>query len=175
MTFVRLQEGGYAGIDTHQWKSFGKILREIGFESDWVVVDPFARNCPLAREWSNDINPETSANHHEESELFLSIVPSNSADLVVFDPPFSEPMAERRYGEGANLYAEPGKIGRLMTEIQRILKSDGKLLKFGYNSTKHFPQLDLIGGWVINFGGNRNDVIVTCWQYGQMSLEKWLE
>tara|TARA_R100001594_G_scaffold135053_1_gene176537 strand:- start:592 stop:1110 length:519 start_codon:yes stop_codon:yes gene_type:complete len=170
---IRLQEGGYAGIDTHKWKSFKRILKEIQYVRTWTVVDPFARNCPLANEWSNDINPETSAKFNLESGDFLNLVPSGVADLVIFDPPFSEPMAERKYGEGVNLYAESGKIGALMKQIQRVLKPNGILLKFGYNSAKHWPQLELLQVWLLNFGGNRNDVIVTAWKQTQTTLEMY--
>ena len=171
----RLQEGSYAGIDTHKWKSFKKILSHIGYESDWIVVDPFARNCPLGGEWSNDIRPDTSAHHHLDAIEFLRIVPSTIADLVIFDPPFSQSQAERRYdGEGVNLYAEPGIISGLMSHVHRILKSGGRVLKFGYNSSKHWPQLELEYIWLINFGGNRNDVIVSLWRQTQTTLGEWV-
>lgn len=170
---IRLQEGCQAGINTHQWKSFQRILREIGYVRTWTVVDPFARNCPLANVWSNDLNPVTAAKYNLEAEEFLKLVPSSIADLVIFDPPFSEAMAERRYGEGVNLYAEPGKINACMKQIQRILKPNGILLKFGYNSTRHWNQLMLTNLWMINFGGNRNDVIVSSWKHTQTTLEMY--
>lgn len=172
---IRIQEGTYAGADTHKWKSFKKILSHIGYESEWTVVDPFARNCPLAGEWSNDIRPDTSANHHLDAREFLRNVPSSIADLVIFDPPFSARQATDKYdGEGINLYSEPGAISELMSSVHRILKSGGRVLKFGYNSSRHWPQLELEYLWLINFGGNRNDVIVSLWRQTQTSLEEWM-
>ena len=170
MDIERLQEGSFAGVDTHQWASFRRVLNNIGYEKSWVVVDPFARDCPLADKWSNDINPSTSAKFNLDAQEFLESITSNLADLVVFDPPFSEPMAERKYGEGANLYAEPGRIPNMMLEICRILKPGGLLVKFGYNSTRHLPGFVLDQMYVVNFGGNRNDVIITVWLNTQTNL-----
>lgn len=171
LNIERYQEGGYAGIDTHQWKAFDRILRAIGYIDSWVVVDPFARNCPLAKHWSNDLNPTTSAKFHLDAQEFLEGVPSNVADLLIFDPPFSADQAERKYGEGVNLYTEAGRIPNMMLEIGRILKPGGILLKFGYNSTQHFTGLMCLDLFLINFGGNRNDVIVSSWKNTQTSLE----
>lgn len=170
MNLERIREGSYSGRDTHLWKSFGRILKHIGYEASWEVVDPFARNCPLAHRWSNDLNPTTSAKFNLDAQDFLEGVPSNVADLVIFDPPFSEPQAERKYGEGANLYSEPGRIPDMMLEIGRILKPSGLLMKFGYNSSRHWAGLQLLNVYLLNFGGNRNDVIVTIWKQTQTSL-----
>jgi hypothetical protein len=83
---IRIQEGTYAGADTHKWKSFKKILSHIGYESEWTVVDPFARNCPLAGEWSNDIRPDTSANHHLDAREFLSMTARESICIQNLGP-----------------------------------------------------------------------------------------
>ena len=171
MKIQRVQEGCLGSIDTHQWKCFGTVLDAINYQDSWEVVDPFARNCPLAKKWSNDLNPTTSARYNLDAQEFLEGVPSNVADLVIFDPPFSAPQAERKYGEGANLYTEPGRIPDMMLEVARILKPGGRLLKFGYNSTKHLSALVWSEIFLINFGGNRNDVIISVWSWNQTSLE----
>lgn len=135
------------------------------------ICDPFARNCPLGGEWTNDINPTTSAKFNLDAMEFLKLMKSQAFDYVIFDPPFSVHQAERKYGEGANLYAEPGRIGGMMREIGRLLKPNGKLVKFGYNSTQHFPWLELEAIYLVNFAGNRNDVIVSIWRNSTTTLE----
>lgn len=166
MKIVRIKENPSAGIDTHHWSSFRRIISEVlyGGCTDPIIVDPFARNCPLGDEWTNDINPTTSANHHLDALEFLQLVPSGLADFVIFDPPFSVHQADRKYGEGANIYAEPGRIGAMMKEIGRILKPGGTLIKFGYNTTQHFKWLELQSIYILNFAGNRNDVLVSTWK-----------
>lgn len=170
---IRIKENPSAGIDTHKWSSFQRIIREVIPGSAGKICDPFARNCSLGGEWTNDINPTTSAKYHLDAFEFLQLVPSQEFDFVIFDPPFSVHQAERKYGEGANLYAEPGRIGGMMKEIGRILKPGGKLLKFGYNTTQHFPWLELERVYILNFAGNRNDVLVSVWKNQTTTLDRF--
>src|SRR3990172_1281379 len=55
-----------------------------------IVVDPFARNCTLAQ-YTNDINPATSAKYHMQAVDFLKMLRADGvrADVVLFDPPYS--------------------------------------------------------------------------------------
>jgi hypothetical protein len=169
MNLIRVQAGLACGIDTHKWSVFGRILKECDYTLEKVVVDPFARNCPLGGRWTNDINPTTSSMYHLPAQEFLESVPTNTADILIFDPPFSNIQAERKYGEGANLYTEPGTIKALMIEINRVLKPGGIMIKFGYNSSRHF-NAEFVRGYAINFGGNRNDVLCTVWRNVQTTL-----
>ena len=173
MNFERVQAGSVCGVDTHDWKVFDRILRDIQYIDSWEVVDPFARNCPLAKKWSNDLNPTTAARFHNDASEWLPTVPSSIADLVIFDPPFSAIQAERKYGEHINIYNQPHIIPDMMLEINRILKPSGLLVKFGYNSTRHLKTLEFVKGYLVNFGGLRNDVIVTVWKKNQTSILEW--
>ena len=171
MKFTRLQAGSNDGLDTHLWPSFKRIWSQISVgRPDSVIVDPFARNCPLGGRWTNDINPNTHAAHHLDALEFLKTVPSKIADRVIFDPPFSVIQEKRKYKEHSNIYTDPGMVSNLMHQIERILKPGGILLKFGYNSSKHKPTFEFVAGWILNFGGNRNDVIVTAWKMNQSTL-----
>lgn len=176
--FRRLQDVPFAGIDTHKWGSFGVILNDIGWNRTWHTLDPFARDCDLGPyHMTNDINPETSARYHMDADAFLQylieggVVESGGYDLVIFDPPFSVHQADRKYGEGANIYAEPGRIDSMMSKIAQLMAPGGHLLKFGYNSTRHYESWTLRDLYLINFGGNRNDVIVSHWVNEQMRLD----
>lgn len=174
MHFERIQAGSYGGMNTHKWKAFKKIWMSI--PDSWngeKVCDPFARNCQIGHIWTNDINPETGANYHLDALEFLKIVPSDSMNIVIFDPPFSTHQNDTKYefdGESKNIYTIPGYVKKCMKEIERILIPGGYLLKYGYNSTRHLPSLEFKKGWLINFGGNRNDVIVSLWIMNQQKL-----
>lgn len=171
MTWNRIQAGSSDGLNTHSWSCFDQIWRETRpQDTHSVIVDPFARDCPYGGEWTNDLNPHTKAKHHLDALEFLKLIQSNYADMVIFDPPFSSTQEERKYGESSNIYTEPGRVSDLMFEIERILKPGGVLLKFGYNSTRHQSSFTFQQGWIINFGGNRNDVIATNWVMNQTSL-----
>ena len=160
--------GSNTNIDTHVTGYFKKIL---GYEKwmdampDPCVIDPFARNCQLAKEWSNDIAPGFNANYGMDALEFLKIVPSGIGDLVIFDPPFSSEQHSRNYNGDSisNVYTVPGYVSNCFKEICRILKPGGVVLKFGYNSNKDNQLLTLTRVYLVNTGGNRNDVIVSRW------------
>ena len=171
--FTRIQGGATDSLDTHKSKYYLRGLSRCTQNMVApLICDPFARNC----QWgtvTNDIDPDTKAQHHMDALDFLRSQPTSYFDLVLFDPPFSEGQAER-YGEGVtNVYTKPGYVPALFAEIFRILKTGGKVLKLGYNSTRHNDGFVLLEAYVINFGGNRNDVIMTIWMKGTETLELW--
>lgn len=174
MTWERIQGGSSDGLDTHQttyWKKIWKeILREEGEHLD-LIIDPFARNCEIAH-ITNDIDPETRAQFHLDAKVFLedSVVLGLPCGFVIFDPPFSARQADRYEAGHINIYTDPGYVSSCMKSIERLLIPGGRMLKFGFNSTRHSPLFRLLRGWVVNFGGNRNDVIVTLWEK-EMTLE----
>ena len=94
-------------------------------------------------------------------------------DLCIFDPPFSGRQSDEKYDGHINVYTDPGYVKKCMIEVGKILKPGGYLLKFGYNSSRHLKCLELVKMWVVNFGGNRNDVIVTLWRNEQKTLQEW--
>jgi len=138
-----------------------------------VYVDPFARDCPWAGENTNDIDITTDAVHHMDALDYLKAWENDAADLVLFDPPFSQRQAVEKYGAHTNLYTDGKYVSGCMAEIERVLVPGGLLLKLGYNSTRHRDTFDLVKMWVVNFGGNRNDVIVTLWRKGNHTLREW--
>jgi hypothetical protein len=61
-----------------------------------------------------------------------------------------------------------------MKEIERVLKPGGILLKLGYNSSKPSKNFDLLEIIVVNFGGTRNDVIVSIWKKNTTTLDNFM-
>jgi predicted methyltransferase len=174
--FERIQGGGADGTETHRSQYYiqayeaALILVE---KRKPVIVDPFARNCPWAGPNTNDIDLTTDAVHHMDAADYLASIGDESVDLVLFDPPFSQRQATEKYGAHTNLYTDGRYVSRCIAEIERMLKPGGYLLKLGYNSTRHRDTFDLMKGWIVNFGGNRNDVIVTIWRKGSHTLREW--
>lgn len=83
------REWAMPNADTFSVRPIGDFVRKYLRDSK-VSVDPFARNKRWATH-TNDLNPETSAEHHMDAEEFLKLMKSNgvTADLVLFDPPYS--------------------------------------------------------------------------------------
>jgi len=173
MRFSRIQGGSSDSRNTHQSHYY-----ELGFERmlngsrDPVVVDPFARNCSWGT-LTNDIDPETNASNHMDALCWLESLDRQSADFVLFDPPFSKRQADEKYAGHVNVYTDPGYVKKCFKEIASILKPGGKVLILGYNSSKHSKILELEEGWIVNFGGNRNDVVMTIWRKAQTTLGDW--
>ena len=171
-TYSRFQGGSYAGKDTSENSYYQKAFKKackLTEALEGEIIDPFARNCT----WGtirNDLDPKTKAHYNLDALEFLKKMKSNSAKIVLFDPPFS-PSQEKKYTGGCqNLYADPSKISKMYKEIFRILKSGGVVVKLGYNSTRPNPNLELIDCQIVNFGGSKNDVIQTIWQLKTIKL-----
>jgi hypothetical protein len=182
MKYYRLQGEVQDSIDTHETKWFRKIISQLGrirhyahgrIDWDMEICDPFARDCTLAGRWTNDINPETRAYSQMDALEWLKLLPENQFDLVIFDPPFSQVQAERKYGEATNIYTIPSYVPDCMKQIQRILKPGGWFLKFGYNTNSSHSDFELNIVWNVHFAGNKNDVLVSFWQMNQRSLKEW--
>lgn len=169
---------GQKSIDTHESKWFQRIWAKHqpkpnfsyfddnadGFEAP-IILDPFARNCKWGTA-TNDIDPSTSAEYHMDALDFLRSIPfTDWADCVIFDPPFSARQAQEKYEAGhVNVYSDPGYVRKCMVEIVRLLKTNGTLVKLGFNSTRHNPILECSHLYYINSGGNHNDVCCSIWR-----------
>lgn len=132
-----------------------------------VIVNPFANNCKYGT-ITNDLNPEFDTTHHLDALEFLKQVPSNSADLVLYDPPYSITQASQLYKEYGKDKLEVNvanmKYWRLCKDhIARILKVNGVCLCFGWNSNgigknRGFTMTDIL---IVAHGGSKNDTICT--------------
>ena len=178
MEMLRFQGGSSDGIDTsnsrYYQKAFDYVLK-ITQNLVGEIIDPFARNC----KWGtirNDMDKNIKTVHYNlESVQFMQIMKTNSAKIVLFDPPFS-PSQSKKYELGdTNLYASGnGRIGKLSREIERVLIPGGIMLKLGYNSSRPTKNFDLINLIVVNFGGTRNDVIVSIWKKNTTTLDDFM-
>lgn len=142
---------------------------------DGLSVDPFARDSKLCQ-LTNDLDPNTKADYHEDAIKFLEQIDSNHVDLLLYDPPYSvRQLAECYKSVGlavsqditsANYYK------RVKHQIARIMKPNGRVMTFGWQSGRIYkgfevPQLLLVG-----HGGFHNDTICTL-QIKQAGLDKF--
>lgn len=135
-------------------------------EGATVIVDPFAGNSKYGTV-TNDLNPEIQTTHHMDALDFLKEVPSESADVVLYDPPYSlRQVVECYKGYGKEVTRETTQSSwraKHLDEIARILKPGGKALCFGWNSNgvgkKRGFEMDEI--LLVSHGGSKNDTICT--------------
>lgn len=98
-------------------------------KGDSVIVDPFARNCKLGT-IRNDLNPEFDTQYHLDALEFLKTLKEDSADMVVFDPPYSVAQAASIYKsfgkEKLEINVANAKYWSMCRKhISRILKNGG--------------------------------------------------
>ena len=132
-------------------------------------IDPFAgQNSPA--NCTNDINPESNAEYHEDALEFLRKQSDDEEfmfDGALFDPPYSPTQAKRCY-DALKLKLKQSQTrkeywARCLDELSRIIKPGGKLICFGWNSNgagkgRGFRMDKIL---LVAHGGGRNDTIVT--------------
>lgn len=133
-----------------------------------VWVDPFCGGTRLTQESvTNDMNPNINADYHMDALEFLKMLKTESADGVIYDPPYSlRQVVECYKGFGKDVTQEDTQSSwraRHLDEIARILKPKGKAICFGWNSNgvgkKRGMQMERV--LLIPHGGSKNDTIVT--------------
>jgi hypothetical protein len=105
-----------------------------------VSIDPFARNKRWATH-TNDLNPDTQAEHHLEALEFLELLHSRGvkADFAVFDPPYSITQCAQVYqGVGRPFLGEDsqqqGGWYKHREILNQLLSNEATVLTFGWNS-----------------------------------------
>lgn len=132
-----------------------------------VSVDPFARNSRFATH-TNDLNPETSADHHMDAEEFCRMLAQRGvkADLLIFDPPYSpRQMSECYKGVGREVGMKGTQNGALYKRVRDAMvplaTSDAVALSFGWNSAGFGAKrgFEIIEILLVAHGGGHNDTI----------------
>ncbi len=145
--------------------------------SNWyhdLAIDPFARNDTTAYPHTNDINPNTSAVHHVDALEFLKTYENETFEIGLLDPPFSDRMSKDKYGT-SNLYAaDSQKMRKIELQLGNLIKHNGVIIKFGYNSSRPHPGYECEDVEIWNLGACRNDIIVSIWRRKNMSIEGWV-
>lgn len=123
--------------DTFDIEPFGETVKAYLAQSK-ISVDPFARNKRWAT-YTNDLNPDTAAEYHMDALDFLNSLYDQgvSADLVLFDPPYSyHQMMEVYAGVGRKISGRESQhfYGDVRDAIDRIVSPNGVVLSFGWNS-----------------------------------------
>ena len=151
------REWAMPNADTFDCNPIGDFVQRYLAKST-VSVDPFARNKRLATH-TNDLNPATEAEHHMDAEDFVRMlhVRGVTADLVIFDPPYSNEQISRSYrAAGFTPTMETTQNGamyaRVRDAISEIVEPGGWVLSFGWNS----------GGMGKKRGFSLHEVLLVC-------------
>ena len=148
--------------DTFSIKPIGDFVRKY---IDGVSVDPFARNKRWATH-TNDLNPQTEAEHHMDAVCFLNMLADGGAkaDVLILDPPYSPRQITECYA-AAGLKAgmkdtqNAALYSRVRHASRKICKLGTIALSFGWNSSgmgEGFETLEIL---MVAHGGAHNDTI----------------
>lgn len=152
--------------ETFSIKPIGEFVRAY-LACSKVSVDPFARNHTWATH-TNDINPHTSAQSHQDAEVFVRGLKDRGivADLALFDPPYSPRQISEHYKEaGLQVGATDTQNGRLYKRVRdaldEIMAPGGVVLSFGWQSAGMGigRKYELFETLLVAHGGGHNDTI----------------
>jgi hypothetical protein len=129
-------------------------------------ADPFANHNKIAK-YRNDLDPEMETEFNMDAIDFLKTFEDKSLDLVFFDPPYSPRQVSECYkklGKTVDMQTTQSSFwSNMKIEIARILKPNGVVLCFGWNSQgigkKRGFRMDEI--LLVSHGGQHNDTICT--------------
>lgn len=152
--------------NTFQIPPVAELLHRVCYGADKVIVDPFARNNTWGTV-TNDLDPDTDAHHHMDALEFLRSLESVSADVVLFDPPYSPRQVSECYkklGMTVNMQTTQASFwGNMKREVSRVLKEGGKSVTCGWNSggIGKSNGMEIVEVLLVPHGGWHNDTIVT--------------
>lgn len=129
-----------------------------------VIIDAFANDSKVGT-ITNDLNPKFNTTYHMDALDFLKMLEDNTADVVLYDPPYSLRQVKECYeGVGITVTAEHTKSSwraKHLDEIARILKPNGICLSFGWNTNgvgkkRGFEIIEIL---IVAHGGSKNDTL----------------
>lgn len=134
------------------------------YRDDIISIDPFANSSSIAR-ITNDIDNHYNTTYHLDALDFLKIFEDKSVDLCLYDPPYSPRQVSecyRKLGKTVNSETTQSSYwSRHKIELGRIIKSNGIVISFGWNSggigLKH--GFDIVEILLVPHGGHHNDTI----------------
>jgi hypothetical protein len=151
--------------NTFDIKCIGRLIHKY-LKPNFESADPFANKSKLAKV-TNDLNPEMKTDYHLDAVDFLKQFADNSLDFVFYDPPYSLRQVSECYKNvGIAVTMETTQSSwrtKHINEISRIVKPNGIVMCFGWNSSGIGKKrgFELIEVLLVAHGGSHNDTIVT--------------
>ena len=131
-----------------------------------TIIDPFANQNKLAT-ITNDLDPQYDTDYHMDATEFLKMLDNNSADVALWDPPYSPRQimeCYKKFNMTVNMQTTQASYwSKQKEQIARIVKPNGIVITCGWNSggigKKYgFKIIEIL---LVAHGGWHNDTIVT--------------
>lgn len=126
----------YWTVQPNRWTFGAQKLRDwVESHLDGRVLNACAGQTQLTHDGEivrNDINPEIDADYHIDIRDLPDILDTESFDVIVLDPPFSERQSTTTYDrEDATLPT----VTELAHVVNALLKPGGRVVRLGYTTT----------------------------------------
>jgi hypothetical protein len=151
--------------ETFKIKAIRNLIHKY-LKPEFYSIDPFANKSRIAK-ITNDLNPEMKCDYTMDALDFMKQFSDNSIDFLFYDPPYSLRQVSECYRSvGIEVTTETTQSSwrsKHINEISRIMKADGIVMCFGWNSSgigkvRNFDMIEIL---MIAHGGSHNDTIVT--------------
>ena len=116
---------------------------------------------------TNDLDPQYDTDYHMDATEFLKMLNDNSADVVLWDPPYSPRQimeCYKKFNMTVNMQTTQASYwSKQKEQIARIVKLNGIVITCGWNSGgigKKYG-FEIIEILLVAHGGWHNDTIVT--------------
>ena len=135
------------------------------YNEEQIWLNPFANESKYGI--TNDLDTQYYTDYHMDAIDFLKTFEDNSIDGILFDPPFSPRQISECYkklGKSVNMQTTQSSFWSILKkEIKRIVKPNGLVITFGWNSggigkTNGFKIEEIL---LVAHGGWYNDTICT--------------
>ena len=131
-----------------------------------TIIDPFANQNKLAT-ITNDLDPQYDTDYHMDATEFLKMLDNNSADVVLWDPPYSPRQimeCYKKFNMTVNMQTTQASYwSKQKEQIARIVKPNGVVITCGWNSGgigKKYG-FEIVEILLVAHGGWHNDTICT--------------
>lgn len=152
--------------DTFSVPPIGEFVKSY-LRASRISIDPFARNGRWTTH-TNDLNPDTEAEHHMDAEAFLLMLGAQGvkADLIIFDPPYSPRQISECYKSiGMEVGMKETQSAMLYQRVRNaiipVMADGGIVLSFGWNTVGMGKKrgFEIIEIQLCCHGGAHNDTI----------------
>lgn len=159
------REWAMSNARTFSIKPIGELVKRYA-DAAKASIDPFASGNRYAHV-TNDLDPEQKCDFSMDALDFLKSRADASADLILFDPPYSPRQISEHYkrmGKSVNMETTQSSFwSKLRIEVARVCQRGGVVISFGWNSvgigkTRGFEQVEIL---LVCHGGAKNDTICT--------------
>ena len=152
--------------DTFDVQPIGEFVKSYLRQSK-ISIDPFARNKAWTT-YTNDLNPETSAQYHMDAKDFLAKIKGDGVfvDVGIFDPPYSPRQIQEVYaGIGKAVTQEDTQMVSIRRDARNLLADiievGGYALSFGWNTAGMGKErgFEIVEILLVCHGGAHNDTL----------------